>query len=166
MQQVGKEIRFIDYYENIGQGMDHYAKILKEKNYNYGDHYMPHDAASKSIQTGKTTRDYAEGLGIRPIQIVQRAKDSQAILAGIESGRSVLSQCWFDKKKCAKGLSALETYQAEWDESKKILASKPKHDWTSHAADAFRTFSVGYLPKLPKKTVTSIMSNHNYSGVW
>jgi hypothetical protein len=44
-QFIGKETRWIDYYENSGMGLAHYAKILKEKPYVYGDHYMPHDAA-------------------------------------------------------------------------------------------------------------------------
>ena len=166
MQNIGKELRFIDYYENTGEGLAHYAKILKEKGYNYGDHFLPHDAANKSVQTGKSTRDVAEGMGIKPIQIVKRAKDSAAVLAGIEAGRNILSQCWFDKKKCGQGLSALETYQAEWDESKKILASKPKHDWTSHAADAFRTFSVGYAPKREHRSVSSILQSGYRTGAW
>ena len=160
MQAIGKEIRFIDYYENTGEGLLHYAKILKEKPYNYGDHYMPHDAASKSVQTGKTTKEVAEKMGIKPISIVARAKDKQAVLAGIEAGRNVISQCWFDKQKCGpKGLAALETYQAEWDESKQKLSDGPKHDWTSHAADAFRTFAVGYAPKKPQRSVSSIMQS-------
>jgi hypothetical protein len=141
--------------------------MLKEKGYNYGDHYMPHDAANKSVQTGKTTKEVAEEMGIRPIQIVKRAKDSQAILAGIEAGRNIISQCFFDKRKCAQGLSALETYQAEWDESKKVLGSKPKHDWTSHAADSFRTFAVGYAPKQPVKSVSSILQKGGIrTGAW
>ena len=165
MQAIGKEMRFIDYYENCGEGLLHYAKILKDKGYNYGDHYLPHDAASKSIQTGKTTTEVAEGMGIRPIHVVKRAKDTQSVLAGIEAGRNIISQCYFDKRKCAKGLASLETYQAEWDESKKKLSNAPKHDWTSHAADAFRTFAVGYIPPQPAVSVSSIMQNHR-GGSW
>jgi hypothetical protein len=168
MQTVGKEIRFIDYYENTGEGMLHYAKILKDKGYNYGDHYLPHDAASKSIQTGITTKSYAENLGIKPISIVQRAKDKQAVLAGIEAGRNIISQCWFDKIKCSRGLSALESYQAEWNEQKKKLGDGPLHDWTSHASDAFRTFAVGYAPKRKQLSVSSYLSGNTniYTGVW
>ena len=166
MQNVGKEIRFIDYYENTGYGLEHYAKILKEKAYNYGDHYMPHDASSLSVQTGKTTKDYAMGMGIRPIHVVKRAKDTKAVLAGIESGRNMISQCWFDKRKCAMGLSALETYQTEWDESKKKLGDRPKHDWTSHAADSFRTFAVGYAPRIPQVPVSKTMNHIYIPGVW
>jgi len=165
-QTVGKEIRFIDYYENTGEGMVHYAKILKEKGYNYGDHYFPHDAASKSIQTGLTTKNYAENLGIKPISIVQRAKDKQAVLAGIEAGRNIISQCWFDKHKCSRGLSALESYQAEWNEQKKKLSDGPLHDWTSHGSDAFRTFAVGYAPKKAVKLASEYYNELNYSGVW
>ena len=166
-QTVGKEIRFIDYYENTNEGMLHYAKVLKDKGYNYGDHYFPHDAASKSIQTGLSTKNYAENLGIKPISIVQRAKDKQAVLAGIEAGRNIISQCWFDKTKCKTGLSALESYQAEWNEQKKKLSDGPLHNWSSHGSDAFRTFSVGYAPKRPQKSVSQIMSSQNrYSGVW
>jgi len=144
MQMVGKEFRFIDYHESTGEGLAHYAKVIKEKPYVYGDHYMPHDAAQRSLQTGKSTQAVAEELGIRPIHVVPRAKDSDSVLGGIEMGRNILSQCWFDEKKCARGLSALEGYRAEYDEDKKKLGNKPLHDWTSHGADAFRTFSVGF----------------------
>lgn len=30
-QQVGQEIHFIDYYENSGEGIEHYIKVVKEK---------------------------------------------------------------------------------------------------------------------------------------
>jgi len=44
-QQVGLESRFIDYYEHRLVGLDHYARLLREKNYLYGTHYLPHDAS-------------------------------------------------------------------------------------------------------------------------
>lgn len=156
MQFVGRENRVIEYYENSNEGMEHYAKILKERPYTYGDHYMPHDADHGELGTGKSLKDTAESLGIRPITVVKRARDSQAVRDGIEAGRNILSSCWFDEKKCARGISALEGYHAEYDEVKKKLG-KPKHDWCSHAADAWRTFSMGYEPKQKPRTVTSIL---------
>jgi phage terminase large subunit len=42
IQCVGKERRLIDYYEASGVGLDHYAKVLEEKNYVWGTHYFPH----------------------------------------------------------------------------------------------------------------------------
>jgi len=147
MQQVGKEFRMIDYYENSGMGLAHYAKVLKEKPYVYGDHYMPHDAAVREMSSGenaKSRAEVAEDLGIRPVQIVQRARNTDAVRMGIEAGRNILSQCWFDEIKCAKGIAALEGYRAEYDEEKKVLSNQPLHDHCSHGADAFRTFAVGY----------------------
>jgi len=150
LQVVGKELRFIDYYENSGMGLAHYAKVLKEKPYVYGDHYMPHDADVRELSSGvnaKSRKQVAEDLGIKPIIVVQRARNTDAVMAGIESCRNVLSQCWFDEVKCAKGISALEGYRAEYDEEKKILSNYPLHDHNSHGADAFRTFAVGYKEK-------------------
>ena len=99
-----------------------------------------------------------------PIIIVKRAKDSQAVLNGIEAVRNILGQCWFDAVKCAKGVSALESYHAEYDETKDVLSNKPLHSWACHAADAARTFGVGYAPK--KKTevlsVTEYMTRKGF----
>jgi hypothetical protein len=64
-QEVGGEIRIIDFYENNGEGIAHYAKLLQSKTYVYGTHYMPHDAGSGSIQTGRTLQDVAYDVGLK-----------------------------------------------------------------------------------------------------
>jgi hypothetical protein len=147
LQTIGLEKRFIDYYENSGEGLSHYAKILKEKPYVYGDHYLPHDVEVRELGTGVSRRETLEKLGIRPIKTVERSRDSQAVLMGIDAARNALSECWFDKDKCARGLVSLEAYHAVYDEERRKLGNSPEHDWTSHAADAFRTFAVGHKPK-------------------
>jgi len=164
MQAIGKELRFIDYYEAEGEGLAHYAKVLKERPYVYGDHYMPHDAEVRELGTGVSRRETAENLGIRPVIVVPRARDTQAVLNGIEQGRNIMSQCWFDEKKCGRGLSALEGYAAEYDEQAKKLADRPAHTWCSHGADAFRTFAVGYSPRPKARSVTSILNGMNFGG--
>jgi phage terminase large subunit len=149
MQFSGMQIRVIDYYEDSGYGLEHYAKYLKAKPYAYGDHYMPHDVEVRELSGGEfadSRRDTAVKLGINPIITVPRARDSQAVMTGINAVRNILSRCWFDKTKCYKGISALEGYRAEYDEEKKTLANRPAHTWESHAADAFRTFALGYSP--------------------
>ena len=42
-----------------------------------------------------------------------------------------------------KGLEALRQYQREWDDKAQDFRARPLHDWTSHAADAFRYLSAG-----------------------
>ncbi len=146
-QYIAREYRFIDYYESSGMGLAHYAKVLKEKPYVYGEHFMPHDAAERELSSGefaKSRKEVAEELGVKPITVVHRPRDINAVLSGIESGRNALSQCLFDEVKCNQGISCLEGYHAEYDEEKKKLGNRPEHDWTSHGADAFRTFSTGF----------------------
>jgi phage terminase large subunit len=148
-QQVGLQYRFIDYYENTGYGLEHYAKHLRSKPYVYGNHYMPHDVEVREMTSlgdlAKTRREVAENLGIRPVITVERVKNIDMLIqVHIPAVRNILNQCWFDETKCAIGLSALESYAAEYDPENKVLKNRPAHNWASHAADAFRTFAVGY----------------------
>jgi hypothetical protein len=167
MQFSGLQIRVIDYYENTGFGLEHYAKVLKEKPYTYGDHHMPHDVEVRELSSGeyaKSRKEVAEELGIRPIVTVPRARDSQAVMAGINAGRNILSRCWFDKTKCWQGISALEGYRAEYNEEKKILSNHPEHSWESHGADAWRTFAAGYKPVITPPGVD--WRNKVKKGTW
>ena len=167
MQMSGLQVRVIDYYEASGYGLEHYAGVLKAKPYVYGDHYMPHDAAVRELSSGEFARsrqEVAEGLGIKPIQIVQRARDQQAVMAGIQACRNILSRCWFDKTKCWQGISALEGYRAAYSETHKTMATHPEHSWESHGADAFRTFSVGYRPVTGSSADS--WRKHKRTGSW
>lgn len=170
MQPIGQTYNFIDYYESSGYGLEHYAKVMKEKNYIYGNHYMPHDADIREMTSGEIAKsrvEVAEGLGIKPVEVVPRARNMDVIIqVHIPACRNVLSRCYFDEEKCSKGIMALENYQAEYDEEKKMLGSRPLHNWACHGSDAFRTFAVGYNltdrtnPRLEPQTVAD--SNYNY----
>ena len=48
-----------------------------------------------------------------------------------------------------EGLEALSLYRRDYDERREEYRVKPAHDWTSHYADAFRYFAVGYRPPHP-----------------
>lgn len=137
-QVVGREIRIIDYYENSGEGLAHYAKILKEKEYLYGVHLAPHDIRVKELGTGKTRIETARQLGIN-FAVVPK----HTIEDGIEAVRNLLPRCWFDEERTEKGLSALRSYHKEWDDKNQVYKSHPAHDWSSHAADAFRYLAIG-----------------------
>jgi phage terminase large subunit len=141
-QQKGQEVGVIDYYESYGVGLDHYALKLKEGHrakYNYGEHILPHDAMVADLSTGKTRFQTLAGLGIRA-KVLQR---EQSVDDGINAARMLLPKCWFDAEKCERGLEALRQYACEWDDELRVFSNKPKHDWTSHAADAFRYLARG-----------------------
>jgi phage terminase large subunit len=139
IQCLGKERRLIDYYETSGVGLDHYAAVLKERGYVYGQHYLPHDIANKELSTGKSRVDTLKALGITP-EVVPVS----AVMDGINAVRRMIDQCWIDKERCARGLEALKQYRRDYDETLKDWKTKPLHDWTSHGADALRTFACGY----------------------
>lgn len=132
-QTYGLEERIIDYYESSGEGLAHYVRILREKEYVYGKHYAPHDIEVAEFSSGKTRLETARGLGIR--FVVTQKHDVED---GIEQVRNILPRCWFDRIKCARLLEALKSYRKEWDDNRKMFKSHPFHDWSSNAADAFR----------------------------
>jgi len=143
-QFVGQEVHLIDYYENSGVGLDHYAKVLHEKGYHYEAHILPHDVRVKELGTGKSRLETLDNLGIRNIEIAPRL----SVDDGIQASRSMLNKCWFDEKKCERGIEALLQYRREFDEKLKSWRGRPLHDWTSHGADSFRYLAVGYRPNI------------------
>ena len=141
-QFVGREVRIIDYYENSGVGLDHYAKVLLDKEYHYEQHILPHDVQVKELGTGKSRLETLDALGIRHIEIAPKL----AVEDGIQAARSMIPRCWFDESKCTRGVEALRQYRRDYDERLKTWRGRPLHDWTSHGADAFRYLAVGYKP--------------------
>lgn len=151
MQSVGRELRIIDYIEDSGQGLPYYAKLLKEKPYLYGETWMPHDAEVRELGTGKSRKEVAESLGIKPLYVAPRP---QAKEDGIEAVRNILSRCWFDATKCARGLNALRSYQKVFDDKNNVYRPTPLHNWASHGADGFQTLALAFkdpVAKQPKR---------------
>ena len=136
-QSVGQELRVIDYMEGTGQGLPFYISKLKEKPYIYGIHTAPHDIEVRELTSGRSRRDTAESLGIS-----FRVAPRLPLADGIDAVRSLFGMCWFDREKCADGLSALKSYRKTYDEKRKTYLNQPYHDWSSNAADAFRTLAV------------------------
>ncbi len=133
-QVIGREIRIIDYYEASGVDLGHYVREINARPYACAGHIVPHDAQAKELGTGKSRLEVMESLGLRPITLapLHRVED------GINAVRMFLPKCWFDARKCARGIDALKLYRAEYDDKLQALRPHPVHDWTSHAADSFR----------------------------
>ena len=141
-QFIGTEIHIIDYYEASGAGLEHYAKVLQDKGYVYDQHVFPHDVRVRELGTGKSRIETLEGLGIRDIEIAP----SLLIDDGIQKVREMLDKCFFDETKCEKLIDALLNYSRDWDDNGKTWRMRPRHDWSSHGADAMRYMAIGYKP--------------------
>lgn len=145
-QNVGKEWRIIDVYENSGEGLAHYHQVLKEKNYNYGTHYAPHDIMVRELGSGKSRLEMARVLGIN-FEIAPNLP----IDDGINAVRTRFNTLWFDETKCEKFLDDIAMYKKEWDDKRGMFRDKPLHDFTSHSADMLRYWAV--TPDLVSKEV-------------
>ncbi|AKG14170.1 hypothetical protein [Moraxella bovoculi] len=148
VRKVGDEYHIIDYYENSGEGLNHYFKVLKDKGYNYDKHIAPHDIDNRSLgaNNAKSLRELArdgymidgDNYSVR-FEVLPRTHN---VNSDIEQVRQLLKQCCFDAVKCQEGIKALESYRKAWDDKNGVWRDKPLHDWTSHASDAFRYFAV------------------------
>lgn len=149
-QVIRGEVHFLEHYAASGLGMDDYFALIKSKPYRYGLHHLPHDAKAKTLAAkGKSVQEMAwDALG-KNVRIVP----DLSVQDGIQAARAMLARAWFDKGT-EEGIEALRQYQREWDEDKKAFRERPRHDWTSHTADAFRMAAVAWKeeakPALPQ----------------
>jgi hypothetical protein len=136
-QAKGGTIRVIDYHEEAGYGLDHYARMLDSKRYKYGKHYGPHDLAVREIGTGRSRVDVARSLGITfDVLPIARVED------GINAVRMMLPKVYIDKRKCSQLIESLRQYRVKFDEKRQVSLG-PLHDHTSHAADCVRYMAMG-----------------------
>ena len=144
MQAVGRELRFVQYLEGTGEGLFYYTNLLKDwrdkHQVRFSWHHMPHDIEVRELGTGRSRKDMALEMGLKPIKVAPRLE----VEDGINAVRRILARCWFDEERCERGISALTEYGKDYDDKLKVYRSKPRHDWASHGADAFRTFAVSF----------------------
>lgn len=148
-QHAANQVRVIDFYQECGQNIPHFVKLIREKPYLYGGHILPHDVKIDVQGMPCTRLQNMQDLGLKDITVLN-ADDR---LDGIEAVRLLLPRCWFDANKTAAGLECLRQYQKEWDDRLKTFRPTPRHDWTSHAADAFRYLAMGLPENVSTKPI-------------
>jgi hypothetical protein len=141
IQLAGQEIRFIDYLENSGVGLDWYVRELDKRPWKFGEHVLPHDAEARELGSGRSRIELLHSLGFYRTNVVKQ----QRLEDGINAVRTILPRSWFDVDKCARGISALQNYRRSWNEALRTYSDRPLHDWASHGADAMRYFALSGL---------------------
>lgn len=139
-QMVGREVHVLDYLEDDHKDFSFYATALQRREYRYGEHVLPHDAASEMLGTRAMVSLFKD-LHVPGHVRVLPVSD---VAPGIEAAKRLFARCWFDETKCALLLEALASYHSEYDPKVETFKLKPKHDWASHGADAFRYLAVGH----------------------
>ena len=140
-QVIHGEIRLLDYHSSNGHNIPYYVDVIKDRDYIYGTHWLPHDARAKTLASGGKSiiEQLSEKIDIKSFRIVP----SLSLQDGIQAVRMALTRSWFDFK-CDDGIECLKQYQREYDDDKKMFRDKPRHDWTSHGADAFRMLAIAW----------------------
>ena len=142
-QRVGQYDNFIGYIEGWGEPYAFYTKQLNKLGYNWGTHWLPHDA--KHVRQGAITniapKDSLAKLGLKNIEIVPVVDD---ISHGIQATRDSFGGCWFDEVNCKEGILHLDSYKKRWNKTTGRFTDTPVHDVHSECADAFRQFGQCY----------------------
>jgi len=92
----------------------------------------------RELGTGKSRREIAWDLGLN-FRVVPKLP----IEDGIHAAQMLIPRLWFDREKCKHGLECLRQYHRAYNERTRSFRASPVHDWSSHAADAFRYLAVG-----------------------
>ena len=112
--------------------------LERRREYKYGNHYVPHDARNKLLQSGGLSIiEIADAMGVRMSLVQASSQQNQ-----IEAARATIPECFFDGDRCKRGIECLNQYQFEYDEDRKVFKNKPDHNWASHGADAFEILAL------------------------
>jgi phage terminase large subunit len=136
-QKIGHQILMVDYYEASDRGLNHYIKVLREKDYIYSRHFAPHDIKQREWTTNKSRWEIARELGLYFELIPELSVED-----GINAGRMVFPRLIINEKNCARFVDYLSQYHKEWDDKRGAFKDRPKHDFTSHAADVHRYMAI------------------------
>ena len=140
-QMVGGRVRIIDFHEDNFKEIPDLCDVLREKaeeGYDYGLHWLPHDAKPLKLgMGGKTILQQFIDQNVGDFVLTPNIGRED----GIEAARATFRICDFDRKT-EDGFDHLKNYKRTYDEVKKVFSITPVHDDHSHASDAFRYLSL------------------------
>lgn len=125
------ELRVIDYIEDSHRTLDSYVADLKQRTFQWGSDFIPHDGRSRDFKSGKSTEEILQAMG-RSVVVLGR----DDIEEGIRSARMMFPRCWVDKKATAL-INRLKRYRRTQNSSTGEFGA-PLHDENSHGADCWR----------------------------
>jgi phage terminase large subunit len=140
VQRTASEIRIIDYIEGSHRTLADYAQDLNAMRLNWGTDWLPHDAYSKDVKTGKSAVEIINGQG-RNAPATRDQIPELGVEDGIRAARVVFPRVYFEKTKAKRLIECLKRYRRHVN-SVTNEPGAPLHDEHSHGADAFRYLCV------------------------
>lgn len=136
VQKSGSMLAVIENIEDDHKTLAHYSSLLKEKKYNWGKVYLPHDGRHKDYRTGKSAEDIMKGYGW-DVEITPNL----SIESGIRLVRMTFPRIYFDKTKAARLVQCAKRYRRSINQTTNEPGA-PLHDEWSHGADNLRYIAV------------------------
>jgi phage terminase large subunit len=141
-QFIGREVRVLDYYEQVGQEVGHHLTWMREHKYfpeNTGI-WLPHDGATHDKVFNVSYQSAFEAAGYFVTVVPNQGRG--AAITRINAARRIFPSVWInDNETTAPGVEALGWYHEKWDDERDVGLG-PEHDWASHGADAYGLMAV------------------------
>lgn len=151
-QNIGREIRVLDYIEGVGQVLGYYINEFNERGWSGAKKplcILPHDAAQTHADN-PTGIDFEAQLKLAGYQTKKVHSPPGIIMQRIATGRRLFPRIIFNNAPNARGNDATEALRAalgwfheKWDADRQIGLG-PEHDWAIHGADAFGLMCIDY----------------------
>ena len=136
VQKSLSAIAVIEYIEDNYKTLDYYSALLKEKRYNWGKVWLPHDGRHKDFKTGKSAEDIMKALNW-DVAITPNI----SVEDGIRQTRMEFGKFYFDKKKTDRLVQCAKRYRRSINQQTNE-AGAPFHDEWSHGADNLRYIAI------------------------
>ena len=132
-QMVGDRINYLEALSGSDECKTpaDWAARLKDKQYAYGGHFIPHDAAA---EVGGL---WQEALGRSGLTGVIPVPRQLSVWDGINLANDAFPRIHFNEAGCVDGLDALDAYHSKEERDGVTIKDVPVHDWSSHYSDAF-----------------------------
>jgi len=141
IQQVGQEVRFIDFEEATGMTFTYWARVLQEKGYLYGKHYAPFDIKNREM-IGKEEAAKSRIAHAKDVGIIFTTAPVASFENGILTLRGLLGLCRFDENKCEKGIKHLKLWGKVWNSREQRYTERERDDEHTHAGSAARLAAI------------------------
>lgn len=160
-QIIGGELRFLDYYEAVGQPLATHVEWLRSHGYEGAHCVLPHDGAQHDKVYSVTYESALRGAGFHTTVIPNMG--AGAAKQRVEAARRVFPSCTFDAAKTQAGRDALGHYHEKRDDVRSIGLG-PEHDWSSHGADAFGLACVDFTRQQNSKPNSAPLNYRRLHG--
>jgi len=142
-QEIGEEIRFVNFYQNSNYGLEHYVNHIKETGYRIGKNILPHDVAVHDITIGISREQFLWDLGLKNIYKMEKT----GFMTGIEKTRSIFKRFRFNEATTEKLYNALHAYRRGYNKKMGVEMDTPLKDGNDHPSDAVRMLALDYTER-------------------